>query len=137
LPRRCAILSEARVAVTPMGGSLRFAGTLEFSGIDERIDAARVRGIVNAVAAHYPDFTPAQLGHATVRSGLRPCSPDGLPYVGRVSRYANLSLATGHAMMGISLGPVTGKLMGELLSDEPLSCSIAGLSPDRYAVRGR
>jgi D-amino-acid dehydrogenase len=136
LPRRCAILSEARVAVTPMGGSLRFAGTLEFSGIDERIDAARVRGIVNAVAAYYPDFTPAQLGRAAVRSGLRPCSPDGLPYVGRVSRYANLSLATGHAMMGISLGPVTGKLMGEMLSDEPLSCSIAGLSPDRYAVRG-
>jgi D-amino-acid dehydrogenase len=137
LPRRCAILSEARVAVTPMGASLRFAGTLEFSGIDERIDAARVRGIVNAVTAYYPDFTPAQLGQAAVRSGLRPCSPDGLPYVGRVSRYANLSLATGHAMMGISLGPVTGKLMGELLSEEPLSCSIAGLSPDRYAVRGR
>lgn len=133
LPRVCAILSEARVAVTPMGSSLRFAGTMELTGIDERIDAARVRGIVNSVARYFPDVTPAQLEQATVRSGLRPCSPDGLPYVGRVSRFANLSVATGHAMMGISLGPITGKLMAEILSDEPLSCSMEGLSPDRYA----
>ena len=133
LPRVCAILSEARVAVTPMGGSLRFAGTMELTGIDERIDAARVRGIVKSVAAYYPDTTPAHLKQATVRSGLRPCSPDGLPYVGRVSRFANLSVATGHAMMGMSLGPITGKLMAETLSDEPLSCSMEGLNPDRYA----
>jgi D-amino-acid dehydrogenase len=133
LPSVCAILSEARVAVTPMGSSLRFAGTMELTGIDERIDAARVRGIVKSVAGYFPDITPAHLEQATVRSGLRPCSPDGLPYVGRVSRFANLSVATGHAMMGMSLGPITGKLMAETLSDEPLSCSMEGLSPDRYA----
>jgi D-amino-acid dehydrogenase len=133
LPGRCAILSEARVAVTPMASSLRFAGTMELSGIDQGIDAARVRGIVNSVAACYPDLAPSRLEQASVRSGLRPCSPDGLPYVGRVARFANLSVATGHAMMGISLGPVTGKLMAEILSDEPPSCSMAGLSPDRYA----
>ncbi len=133
LPRVGAILSEARVAVTPMGSSLRFAGTMELTGIDERIDAARVRGIVKSVAAYLPDITPAHLKQATVRLGLRPCSPDGLPYVGRVSRFANLSVATGHAMMGMSLGPITGKLMAETLSDEPLSCSMEGLSPDRYA----
>ena len=133
LPRVCAILREARVAVTPMGSSLRFAGTLELTGIDEHIDAARVRGIVKSVPAYYPDITPAHLEQATVRTGLRPCSPDGLPYIGRVSRFANLSVATGHAMMGMSLGPITGKLMAETLSGEPLSCSMEGLSPDRYA----
>ena len=133
LPRVCAMLSEARVAVTPMGGSLRFAGTMELTGIDEKIDAARVRGIVNSVARYFPEVTPARLEQATVRSGLRPCSPDGLPFVGRFSRFANLSVATGHAMMGISLGPITGKLMAEMLADEPLSCSMEGLSPDRYA----
>ncbi len=82
---------------------------------------------------YFPDITPAHLKQATPRSGLRPCSPDGLPYVGRVSRFANLSVATGHAMMGISLGPITGKLMAEVLSGEPLSCNMDGLSPDRYA----
>ena len=133
LPRLCAILSEARVAVTPMGNSLRLAGTMELCGIDEGINPVRVRGIVKSVTAYYPDVTPAQLGQAPVRTGLRPCSPDGLPYVGRVSRFANLSVATGHAMMGMSLGPITGKLMAEMLSDEPLSCNVEALSPDRYA----
>ena len=84
-------------------------------------------------SSYLPDVTPAQLKQVTVRSGLRPCSPDGLPYIGRVSRFANLSVATAHAMMGISLGPITGKLMAEMLSDEPLSCSMEVLSPDRYA----
>lgn len=124
LPQCCAILSEARVAVTPMGSALRFAGTMELTGIDEGINATCVRGIVNSIAGYFPDVTPPHLKQATVRSGLRPCSPDGLPYVGRVSRCANLSVATGHAMMGISLGPITGKLMAESLSDEPLSCSM-------------
>jgi D-amino-acid dehydrogenase len=133
LPRICAILSEARVAVTPMDGSLRFAGTMELGAGDESIDSARVRGIVKSVAAYYPDITPAHLQQAAVRTGLRPCSPDGLPYVGQVSRYANLSVATGHAMMGMSLGPITGKLMAEILAGEPPSCNMAGLSPDRYA----
>ena len=116
-----------------MGDSLRFAGTMELCGIDEGIDPARVRGIVKSVASYYPDVTPTQLEQATVRTGLRPCSPDGLPYVGRVARFANLSVATGHAMMGMSLGPITGKLIAETLSGEPLSCSLEGLSPDRYA----
>jgi D-amino-acid dehydrogenase len=133
LPSLCAILSEARVAVTPMGHSLRFAGTMEIGGIDEDIDPARVRGIVKSVAGYFPEITPAHLRQATVRTGLRPCSPDGLPYVGRVSRFANLSVATGHAMMGMSLGPITGKLIAETFSGEPLSCSLEGLNPDRYA----
>ena len=135
LPRVCAILSEARVAVTPMGDALRFAGTMELAGIDEGINPARVRGIVNSVTRYFPDMTSAQLQQATPRSGLRPCSPDGLPYVGRVARFSNLSVATGHAMMGISLGPITGKLMAEILSGEAPSCSIEGLSPDRYALQ--
>jgi D-amino-acid dehydrogenase len=129
LPKIGALLSEARVAVTPMGSALRFGGTMELTGIDETINPARLRGIVKSVGRYLPDFTPAHFEHATVRSGLRPCSPDGLPYVGRFSRFANLCAATGHAMMGVSLGPITGKLIAELLSDEPLSCSIAGSSP--------
>ncbi len=133
LPRMGAILSEGRIAVTPMDGALRFAGTMELTGIDERIDPARIRGMVKSVASYFPDFTPAILERATVRTGLRPVSPDGLPYVGRVSRYENLSIATGHAMMGMSLGPITGKLIAETLSGDPPSCSMEALSPDRYA----
>jgi len=68
-----------------------------------------------------------------VWSGLRPCAPDGLPYLGRFARFDNLSAATGHSMMGMSLGPVSGKLMAEILSGEPPSLDVAALSPDRYA----
>jgi D-amino-acid dehydrogenase len=63
---------------------------------------------------------------------LRPCSPDGLPYVGRPARYANLLVATGHAMLGITLGPITGKLSAQILSGEPPALDITLLSPNRY-----
>ena len=132
-PRICAILSEARVAVTPMGKSVRFGGTMELAGVDESINPARIRGIVNSVAKYYPDMTPPHFDHASIRSGLRPCSPDGLPYLGRFERFANLSTASGHAMMGLSLAPISGKIIAELISGEQPSCSIEALDPDRYA----
>ncbi|WP_394827151.1 NAD(P)/FAD-dependent oxidoreductase [Pendulispora albinea] len=131
--RHCAILSEARVAVTPMGSALRFGGTMELSGIDSSIDPARVRGIVNAATRYYPDFTADDFAGVAPWCGLRPCSPDGLPYVGRFGHYDNLSAATGHAMMGVSLGPITGKLMAEILSGEKPSLDIESLSPNRYS----
>ncbi len=132
LPMLCAILTEARVAVTPMGSALRFGGTMEIAGLDERINARRVQSIIRAVPRYYPDFTPDDFRGIRPWCGLRPCSPDGLPYVGRFSQYVNLSIATGHAMMGLSLGPITGKLMAELLSEEKPSISIELLAPDRY-----
>ncbi len=132
-PQICAILSEARVAMTPMGSAVRFGGTMELTNADEGLNPARIRGIVKSVTRYYPDVAPEHLQAARIRSGLRPCSPDGLPYVGRFRRFSNLSCATGHAMMGVSLAPITGKLIAQLLSGEPLSCPIDALSPDRYA----
>jgi len=80
-----------------------------------------------------PDFGSDDFRGVQPWAGLRPCSPDGLPYIGRFARYENLSVAAGHAMMGLSLGPITGKLMAELLTDGPTSISLSQLSPDRYA----
>ena len=133
LPRVCAILSEAHVAVTPMDGSLRFGGTMELGGLDESIDPARVRGILKAIPRYMPEFTSADFAGVAPWCGLRPCSPDGLPYLGRFARYANLSAATGHAMMGLSLAPVTGRLLAEVLSDETPFLDIKPLSPDRFS----
>jgi D-amino-acid dehydrogenase len=136
LPAICAILSEARVAVTPMGTSLRIGGTMEVTstpaGIDTRISPARVRGITRAMTEYFPDFKAEDFRDAPVWSGLRPCSPDGMPYIGRFSRYSNLSAATGHSMMGVSLAPITGKIMAEILSGQEPSIDIRALSPDRY-----
>jgi D-amino-acid dehydrogenase len=105
---------------------------MEISGLNEDISPIRVRGIVESFCRYYPEFAPKDFAGIPPWHGLRPCSPDGLPYVGRTARYANLSLATGHAMMGMSLGPITGKLLAEILSGGQPSLDLTLLSPDRY-----
>jgi D-amino-acid dehydrogenase len=133
LPQLCHILTEARIAATPMSGALRFGGTMEIAGLNEEINPARVRGIISAVPQYYPEFTAADFKAVKPWAGLRPVSPDGLPYVGRTTKYTNLSIATGHAMMGLSLGPITGQLMARVVSGEKPEIDLAPLSPDRYA----
>jgi D-amino-acid dehydrogenase len=132
LPQICSICTEARVAVTPMGSALRFGGTMEIAGLNETVNPVRVRGIIKSVLKYFPRFTPDDFADVQPWRGLRPCSPDGLPYVGRTAKFSNVSIATGHAMLGLSLGPITGKLMAEILSGEKPSIAINALSPDRY-----
>jgi D-amino-acid dehydrogenase len=133
LPAICAILSEARLAVTPMGRALRFAGTMEIAGLDEAINPVRIRGIIESATTYYPEIKASDFEGIAPWRGLRPCSPDGMPYIGRTGRYANLSIASGHAMMGMSLGPVTGQLIAEILSGETPGIDLTLVSPDRYA----
>jgi D-amino-acid dehydrogenase len=132
LPQICSILCEARVAVTPMGETLRVGGTMEISGLNEDVNRVRVQGIVDSFCHYFPEFRREDFDGIPPWRGLRPCSPDGLPYIGRTKKFENLSLATGHAMMGLSLGPATGKLMSEILSGEKPAIDIAMLSPDRF-----
>lgn len=133
LPRFPSICLEARLAVTPMGNSLRFGGTMEIAGIQTRINPARIRGIMKSVPKYYPEFGPEDFEGIKPWCGLRPCSPDGLPYVGRTAQYDNLFIGSGHAMLGLSLGPITGKLIAEVLSGEKPSVDMHLLNPDRYA----
>jgi D-amino-acid dehydrogenase len=132
LPKICSIFTEARVAVTPMGDTLRFGGTMEIAGLNEKISPGRVQGIIESVPKFYPQFKVEDFDGIEPWVGLRPCSPDGLPYMGRFGAFKNLSAATGHSMMGLSLGPISGKLMAEILSGEKPSISVEMLRPDRY-----
>lgn len=133
LPQLCSIFTEARMAVTPMGTSLRFGGTMEIAGLNEDINPVRVRGIIKAVPKYFPKLSAEDFSGIQPWRGLRPCSPDGLPYLGRTAKFSNLILATGHAMMGMSLSPITGKIVSELVSGEKPSFDLSLLSPDRYA----
>jgi len=133
LPQLCSICTEARLAVTPMGTSLRFGGTMEIAGLNEDINPVRVRGIIKSALKYFPAFAESDFADIQPWRGLRPCTPDGLPYVGRTAKFANLSVATGHAMMGLSLGPITGQLIAQILSGEPPEFDLSLLSPDRYA----
>lgn len=132
LPSICSIFTEARVAVTPMSGQLRFGGTMEIAGMDESINPVRVSGIIQAVPKYLPEFQPSDFQGVPVWRGLRPCSPDGLPYLGRSRQYRNLCIAAGHAMMGLSLGPITGQIVAQILSDERPSIDISLLAPERF-----
>lgn len=132
LPRLCAILTEARIAVTPMAGTLRFAGTMQFAGLDTRIDQRRVQAMIDAIPKYLPDFQATDFAGAPAWSGLRPCTPDGLPFLGRSQRYTNFIVATGHAMMGVSLAPATGMLVSELLTGRTPSIPLELLQPERF-----
>ncbi len=126
-----AILMESKMAVTPMNGFTRFAGTMEFSGLNNLVRNERVMAIANGAKKYYPTVDINANEIANVKTGLRPVSPDGLPYIGRSSKLSNLTLATGHAMMGWSLGPATGKLVAEIIDDKKTSMEIDAFSPDR------
>lgn len=133
LPQFCSIFAEAKVAITPMDGSLRFGGTMEVGGLDLSINPARVRGIVKSVHAYFPKFSESDFENVKPWAGLRPVSPDGVPYLGHVPKLKNLLVAGGHAMMGLSLGPVSGRLIADLLAGAKPFRPIEAMAADRFS----
>jgi D-amino-acid dehydrogenase len=128
-----AILGEARVAITPMNGSIRFGGTMEVRKINKEVSMNRVEGIVEAIPKYYPDFKLPMPDPKDVWFGFRPVSPDGLPYIGMSNKYKNLGIATGHAMVGLTMGTATGKLMAEAFNGDKPSMDAGIFAVDRYA----
>jgi len=126
-----AILTEAKVAVTPMNGFTRFAGTMEIAGINHNINKVRVEAIANAANRYYPELNLTDEEKGNAACGLRPISPDGLPYIGKSSKCKNLTIATGHAMMGWTMATATGKLVSEIISEQKPSLELANYHPDR------
>ncbi|PHQ59938.1 MAG: amino acid dehydrogenase [Maribacter sp.] len=126
-----AILLEAKMAVTPMQGFTRFAGTMEFSGINAVIRKERVLALANGAAKFYPELKITEEEIAEAKTGMRPVSPDGLPYIGRCKSVKNLTYATGHAMMGWSLGPATGKLVSEIIDGKRTAMDLSAFDPNR------
>jgi D-amino-acid dehydrogenase len=124
------MLTEARVGVSPTRSELRFAGTLELAGLDLSIDTRRVEAIRRAARRFLPDLPP--LERVETWRGLRPCTPDDLPLIGRTHACANLTLAGGHGTNGLAQGPISGALVAQLLCGEPTELDLAPFSPDRF-----
>jgi D-amino-acid dehydrogenase len=124
------VCAERYVAVTPMAGGLRLAGTLEFSGINHEIVQKRVDMLRLGAARYLRGIEQAE--PLSTWCGLRPCTADGLPVVGWAPNVGDLFLATGHAMMGFLFGPLTGQVACGCLLEEPPSVDIGPLSPDRF-----
>ena len=134
LPRLCSLLKEARVAVTPMGGKLRVGGTMEICGTDLSVNQTRLQGVIEGFCDFFPAFTPGDFTGLDAWSGLRPCTPDGLPCIGPVPGLQNVTIATGHSMLGLSLGPVTGQIVAKMVDQTSpgLDIDLSRLSPDRF-----
>jgi len=125
------ILVESKVAITPMHGFTRFAGTMEITGINHDIRKERVEAIAKAATKYYPEITLTSEEKSLAACGLRPVSADGLPYIGKSSKCDNLTIATGHAMMGWSMGSATGKFVSEIISSKKPSMNLEMFQPDR------
>jgi D-amino-acid dehydrogenase len=135
LPLRSATnLSDAKVAVTPLDGRLRLAGTMEFGGLDETINSVRVEAIRNAPRAYFRDWEPPS-GTITPQAGMRPMTPDGLPIIGRLGRLANTYVSTGHGMLGVTLAPGTAAALTDLILHDKAAPALQPFSPARF--RGR
>lgn len=125
------ILSEGKVAITPLDDRhIRFGGTMEITDIGAPPKPARVQGILDSVKRFIPQWEIPMPKMEEVWYGYRPCSADGLPYIDRVSQWDNCIIATGHSMLGISLGAATGKLVSELAEEKTTSMP---LEPFRLA----
>lgn len=126
------ILTDEKATVTPMIGQLRFTGTLALAGFDASVQPQRAAVLDRLARTYCPDVTDAEIEAAGVWSGFRPASPDGLPIVGRSPRHRNLILATGHGMMGVTLAPVTGRLVTDLLGGDTSDLALDALRVDRF-----
>jgi D-amino-acid dehydrogenase len=128
-----AVLMEGRVAITPMDGNkIRFGGTMEITRTTEPPKMARVEGIIKAVQQYFPDYHLSMPAEKDIWYGFRPCSADGMPYIGRSKRVQNLIVATGHAMVGMSLGAGTGALVAEIANEQRPSVDLLPYSPERF-----
>ncbi len=125
------ILDEAKVGVTPMGDRLRFAGTLELAGHSLAITPRRVMAIRRAVT-RYLDVDPDAQPLVELWRGLRPCTPDGLPLIGRLPTYNNVVVASGHCMLGMTQGPGTGRIVADLLLERPPEIDVHPFRVERF-----
>ena len=129
-----AILTEGRVAITPFenGTKMRYGGTMEVVNVNTPPRYHRVEGIINAVKDFLPEFKIEMPATDKIWYGYRPTSADGMPYIGRIKKYKNVVVATGHAMLGLSLGAGTGRLVSELVNEENPGIDLKAFAVERF-----
>ncbi|TLM82489.1 FAD-dependent oxidoreductase [Pseudarthrobacter sp. NamE5] len=133
-PQNPLYLAEAKVAVTPLNNKIRIAGTMGFGGINERISKVRAQGLLTSLPKYFNNWPPLPT-QPEPWTGLRPMTPDGLPIIGPSRKRTDVLIATGHAMLGVSLAPPTGKLIAEIATGDTASRRhLSSLSSDRFLL---
>lgn len=130
-PSRPLAVDDSKVAITPLGQDrFRFSSTLELAGFDPAINQKRLNVNQNSLLKVLPEME--KLDVQETWSGYRPLTPDGLPYIGRSTQVNNLIFATGHGMLGITHGPITGKLVTEIVTGQEPAIKLAAMRPERF-----
>lgn len=125
-------MAEKKVAVTPIGNAMRFAGTMEIVGRDMSVTVPKVNAIKKAILDFYPEYTMADLDKEEIWVGLRPCSADGMPYIGRVNPYKNIFISSGYSMVGMSLSFAAGEILEQLMTRGEADLSSPLIDPNRF-----
>lgn len=123
-------LTDAKVGVSPWKDTIRLAGTMELAGLQLDINQPRVDAIVRGTQRYLPGFEAKNI--LDVWTGMRPLCSDALPIIGPPRATPNVFFATGHAMLGVTQGVLTGKLISQLILGESPSISLEPFSPDRF-----
>jgi D-amino-acid dehydrogenase len=133
-PARCPavplIFEEHRVAVTPFRSGYRLGSTMEFAGYDSSLHPQRIELLKTAARLylHEPLADPTQ----EEWFGWRPMTPDSLPIIGPSPALANVWIAAGHNMLGVSLAPGTGRLIAELITGQEPHVPTNPFVPTRF-----
>ena len=130
MPRHALILGERRIAVSPLDNLLRFTGRLEVGNASTIPNPLWIQRIENAVREYIE--LGEKLDIKETWAGLRPTTPDGMPIIGHSPKHNNLILATGHAMLGLSLGPGTGQVVAELVNGKKTAFDLSPLRLERF-----
>lgn len=130
-PRIPLTLKERSVCVTAWADGYRLGSTMEFAGYDSSLNRHRLDALVRGASEYLIEAE----GPRRVEEwyGWRPMTWDDLPIIGRAPRYANLTLATGHGMLGVTLSAITGLLVSEIVCGRPPSVDPTPYLPSRFA----
>ncbi|UXI69676.1 NAD(P)/FAD-dependent oxidoreductase [Tahibacter amnicola] len=126
------VLKEDSVCVTAWEGGYRLGSTMEFAGYDTQLNRVRLDALRRGAARYLRE--PEGPVQTEEWYGWRPMTYDDLPIIGPSRRHANLMLATGHGMLGVSMSAATGQLVAELISERATTLDPAPYSPARFSL---
>ena len=127
---RVVVYARQQYIVPRADGEVIVGSTLEFEGFDKRTTVEGIRWVMESAMRMVPSIRNIEF--RGVRAGLRPYSADGFPILGTIPDVPGLVVATGHSRKGILLGPISGKLIAELIVDGKTSLPIDDFSPLRF-----
>ena len=130
VPRHAVLLVDVHVGCTPFGDMMRIGGTMEFSGLNNRLDRRRIETIVAGARESFLPWRTPEI--ADEWAGMRPITADGLPVIDQAGGFENLFLATGYGMQGVTLAPSAGEALTELITTGQRPAVLEPFRLDRF-----